>query len=669
MNILTLISIISCLSLSNVVSVAQQPVRLKSPNGNIDFTFHVSGRTLAYSVSFMGEPLVESSELALDFQKGGEFGSDVTLLTPIYREDTEIYKLIVGKASQVEHPYQEVLIPLQERKGAKRLVNIRVRIFDDGLAFRYEFPQQPNWSAYTLVDEHSMFNVAGDPLVTALFSGHYNTSHEGRYHKMPLKEVAIDTLIDIPALFEFSENRYMAITEAGLRDYAGMYLVRKAGATLVSQLSPLQGQQMVKVNATLPHHTPWRVLMIGDEIGKLLESHILTSLNEPPADMDWSWVKPGKTSFHWWNGDQVPDTTFAPGVNFETNKYYIDFCARNGIEYHSVIGYGGVSWYYNDGFSYADSGPNADVTKPLPSLEIEKICNYAAQKGVGIHVWVHWEALYQNIDAALSQFERWGIRGMMVDFLNRDDQQMVNIQEEILRKSAKHKLYVQFHGSFKPTGLHRTYPNEFTREGTFNYEHNKWGKDPISPDHDLDIVFTRLLAGASDYHLGGFKAVTEAEYRPLYTKPMMIGTRCHMLAMYVVLESYLQMVADAPSHYEGQPGFEFLQQVPTVWDETRVPAAQMGQYAVVARRKGDVWYIGAINGSQQRIIGVPLSFLSSGQYRAVRYKDAPDSVQHPNQLVKEESIVESDDIIQMNLIGGGGEVLQLEPIVSVELND
>jgi alpha-glucosidase len=198
------------------------------------------------------------------------------------------------------------------------------------------------------------------------------------------------------------------------------------------------------------------------------------------------------------------------------------------------VEYGLHQWYMDDGVGF-QPGPHADVTTPVPGLDMQQICDYAKEKNVGIRFWIHWAALYPKLDTAFKLFEKWGIKGMMVDFMDRDDQEMVNIQEEILQKAAKHKLHIQFHGAYKPTGMHRTYPNEFTREGTLNYETNKWNETGLSPDHDLDIIFTRMLAGPADYHLGGFRAVKPEDYKTRYTRPLMIGTRCHMLAMYVVL--------------------------------------------------------------------------------------------------------------------------------------
>ncbi|MFC4870676.1 glycoside hydrolase family 97 protein [Negadavirga shengliensis] len=636
----------------------QKNIQLESPDGNILFSFSITEKAPVYQVAYKGSILIEDSELGLSFKEKGDFGPGLHSLGPLFTEVDEMYDLVVGKTKSVRNQYHEVIIPLVEGSEAKRQINLVVRVFNDGLAFRYEFPEQKNWSVYTLTEENSTFNLSGDPTVYTLLFENYTHSHEGPYHMLPLSQVEPGLLMDMPALFEFPGKTYMAITEAALRDYAGMYLVKHDGI-LRSQLSPLPGQNEAKVKASLPHRTPWRVMMISGRIGALIESNMLTSLNEPARMEDFSWIKPGKTTFHWWNGDVTPDTTFAPGINFETNKYYIDFCARNNIDYHAVIGYGGMAWYVHDGTDYSTARVDDGVIRQVPGLDMQLVCDYAKQKGVGIHVWVHWEAIYPKLEENFAQFEKWGISGMMVDFMDRDDQEMVNIQEEILASAAKHKLYIQFHGSFKPTGLSRTYPNEFTREGTLNYEVNKWRKEGLSPDHDIIMPFTRLLAGPTDYHLGGFRAVPESEFKTQYTRPLMVGTRCHMLAMYVVLESYLASLCDYPAAYEGQQGFGFLKEVPTTWDETLVPDAEVGNYITIARRKGTDWYIGSLNNGEPRTIKVPLDFLAPGDYTAEIYTDAPDVAQNPNHLIKQIQTVNRNDVLTLKLASGGGQVMRL----------
>jgi alpha-glucosidase len=640
-----------------------KPVEITSPDGQIKFTLKLRSRVPEYSVSYRGVVLIDRSPLGLTFQETGEFGMGLMLFRPVFRDGEDKYDLVVGKTKSVHDFYREVDIPLVEYWGRRRMANLLVRVFNDGVAFRWALSGQRDWTTYNLTDENSCFRLAGDPMVMASFLPGFTSSHEGRYTRLPFHQIKSDTLMDMPVFIEFPGHIYAAITEAQLVDYAGMYLVRH-GDALKSELSPLPGQgsgpEAIRVKATLPHRSPWRVLLIGSRPGALIESNILTDLNDSCAIRDVSWVKPGKTDFHWWNGDIVPDTTFPPGINFETNQYYIDFCARNGIEYHTVIGYGGIAWYSNDGVSY-DAGPHSDVTQPVPGLDMPQICDYADKKGVGIRVWVHWKALYPKIDSAFAVFERWGIKGVMVDFMNRDDQEMVNIQTEILQKAAEHHLHIQFHGAYKPTGLSRTWPNEFTREGSLNYENDKWG-NPITPEDDLNVVFTRLLAGPTDYHLGGFRAVTAAGYKAQYTRPLVLGTRCHMLAMYVVLESYLAMVCDYPAAYEGQGGWDFLKAVPTSWDETRVPEAIPGQWVTIARRKGDEWFVGTINNSEKRQVTLSLRWLPPGRYTATVYSDAADAGANPDHLDIETRVVGPTDTLVVELAAGGGQVMRLRKI-------
>lgn len=648
-------NILFILLASYAFSASAQKIGLSSPDKQIVFSFDNTG---GYTVKYKNNPVIEQGIFALSFKEGGEFKKQLSTGKPVYKKAMESYTLPTGKKSTVNDAYEEVIIPLEEKKEPFRKVNIQVRVFNDGIAFRYVFPAQQKQTSFLLTDELSSFSFAGDPQVLALFLPNYTSSHEGEYTNVPLSAIKEDTLMDMPALFSLPNKIYVAITEAALLDYAGMYLVKHNGV-LTSSLSPLPGMPGVKVKAKLPHQSPWRVLLISDSISTLQESTIITSLNAPCKIKDLSWLIPGKTTFTWWSGNVVPDSSFAPGNNFETNKYYIDFCARNGIKYHSVIEYGLHQWYMDDGVGF-QPGPNSDVTTPVPGLDMKQICDYAKSVGIEIRVWVHWAALYPKLDSAFAIFERWGLTGMMIDFMDRDDQEMVNIQTEMLEKAAQHKLHVQFHGAYKPTGLSRTYPNEFTREGTLNYEVNKWDKR-ITPDHDLNIAFTRLLAGSTDYHLGGFRAVPDSLFKVQYTRPLMLGTRCHMLAMYVVLENPLGMVCDYPTAYEGQPGFDFLKMIPTTWDDTKIPTAVVGKYMVTARRKVNDWYVGAINNHEARTLQVPMHFLQAGTFDVTIYKDAEDAHVHPDNLVIQQQRVTEKDILNITLAGGGGMVMHITP--------
>lgn len=636
---------------------AQKRIDLTSPDKNLVFGFYNENGKAAYSVSYKKQPVINKSFLSLEF-KDGSFSNNIKAGKPVYKDSTEDYELITGKTSHVHDAYKEMLIPLKSNNESNLNIQLAVKAFNDGVAFQYRFSAQNNLDSFELTDENTTFNLANNPVVKALLLPSYTSSHEGYYTTVALNELKEDTLMDMPVLLQFPNNIYMAITEAALLDYAGMYLLKHDGV-LVSKLSPHINDSSMKVKATLPHVSPWRVMLISDRIGALVESNIITSLNAPCAIKDVSWLKPGKTTFPWWNGNVVPDTLNAPGNNFVTNQYYIDFCARNHIQYHSVVEYGLHQWYTDDGVGF-QPGPHADVTKPVPGLNMKEICDYAHSKGVDVRVWVHFYALYPKLDSAFAVFEKWGLSGMMVDFMDRDDQQIVNMQTEILQKAAQHYLHIQFHGAYKPTGLSRTYPNEFTREGTLNYETNKWNPQGLSPDHDLNIVFTRMIAGSTDYHLGGFRAVPAEKFKTQYTRPLMAGTRCHMLAMYVVLENALQMVCDYPAAYEGEPGFEFIQQIPTTWDETKVLNAEVDKYITIARRKNNNWYIGTINNHEGRQLTIPLSFLKDGNYTATIYTDADNVSTNPNHLKKEIKQVTAKDVLNINIATGGGAAIYIE---------
>lgn len=644
--------------LCGLPTAAQRNIPVESPDGAIRMVVHVDRSGFPTYDVFHGKlQLIDKGRLGFRFDDG-DFGPGLRCGKIERRNGWERYDLITGKASHVEEPYHEVIIPLQEI-SAKRRVDLMIRAFNDGVAFRYLFPEQEGWSSYEMLDELTTFDPAGDPKILTMYLASFTTSHEGFYTQTSYEHLDEGRLMEMPTLFTYPDGTFMAITEAAIRDYAGLYLC-KEGNTLRGKLSPLPGQERIKVLATLPHRSPWRVLMISSDVGKLIASNLLTNLNDPCAIADTSWIRPGKTTFSWWNGCVTPDTTFLAGNNFQTNKYYIDFAARSGLDFHSIYGYAEQPWYYDPDMNFEHPSPEADILKPQRTLDMRQISDYAAAQGVGIHLWVNWKPLYANLDKALEQFEEWGVKGMMVDFMDRDDQQMIRIQEEILAKSARHKIFVQFHGSSKPSGLNRTYPNEFTREGTRNYECYKWSLD-MGADLDIAIPFTRLLAGATDYHLGGFRAVPKEQLRIRYSNPWVTSTRCHMLGMYVVLESYLGMVCDCPAAYEGQPGFEFIRKVPTTWDETVVPAASVMEYVCIARRKGNEWWIGAINNSQARHIGFKADFLDGQEYTAEFYTDAPDTDAHPNNLQKKRVTLHKGDPIQLVLANNGGAAIHLYP--------
>jgi alpha-glucosidase len=654
-----------CITISSF-AFAGSHLHLLSPDKKILYEFEIRKNVPGYSVSFQGRKLIDFSVINLVFREDSII-QGIRLIKSFRLDSSEKYILMTGRSGSVNDPFNQISLFLKETKSPGRELIIDVRAFNDGIAFRYRFPKT-NEDSLFIMREFSGFKIEGNPKVHALVFEDYHSSHEGFYLHRLYEDLPKDSLMDLPMLLEYPDSMYLAITEAALLDYAGMYLI-KTKSGLVSNLSPLPSKTDYAVIAALPHESPWRVILISKRPGRFLETNMITDLAPPNRVNDRTWIKPGKTTFPWWNGNVTADTLNAPGNNFVTQQYYIDFCARNNIEYHSVVEYGLHQWYQDDGISFMP-GPNSNVLKPVPGLDMKQVCDYAHGKGVGVRVWVHWKALYPKLDSAFALFEQWGLSGLMVDFMDRDDQEMVNIQTEILQKAAAHHLHIQFHGAYKPTGLSRTYPNEFTREGALNYEHDKWNPSGVTPDHDLDIAFTRLIAGSTDYHLGGFRAVTPDKFRAQYTRPLVLGTRSHMLAMYVVLENANAMVCDYPEAYEGQPGFEFIREVPTSWDETKVLNAEPDQYIVIARKKNNNWWIGGITGNRGRALQISFDWLEYGTWKLNLYQDDLKKPFDPNGiLIKSvtinipEHIKNNDpllsDIFNISMGAGGGFTMKL----------
>ncbi len=436
-------------------------------------------------------------------------------------------------------------------------------------------------------------------------------------------------------LLESPKQAWLAVTEANLTDYAGMYLSGVDGkpGTLVSKLSPLPDRKdRAKVIGKTPLASPWRVLMIADDPGRLIESHVVFHLNDPPAIKDTSWIKPGKTTFPWWNHYVLEGVDFKPGVNTATMKHYIDFCAEQGIPYHSLDGLD-IAWY---GGPIQPRGPT-DVTKTAPSIDLREVLQHAKEKGVRLRLWMHWKALKPQLDEAFRKYEEWGIEGVMIDFMDRDDQEMVRWYHEVAEKAASRRLTVTWHGAYKPTGMERTWPNVLSYEAALNQEYNKWqppGVKGTPPEHNLDIAFVRMLAGPLDYHQGGMRSVLPENYRFRDVAPPVQGTRGHQLAMYVVYQNHLPMLADYPQAYRGQPGLDFLVRVPANWNETRVLHAEMGQCLVIARRSQDAWYLGGMTAAQGRELELPLRFLGAARSRASCTRTTPPAVRLPSRVAR-----------------------------------
>ena len=660
------IVILVTLAMASLSSCKSSHVSVPSPDGNLTLSLSQEKDNIFLSIDYKGERLISPSPIGFEFEEG-PFGAGIKMSKGKLERITDEYDMPVGKASHIHSVSNQRIVSLTAPDGRK--VDILLRTFNDGVAFRYLFPAQDGISQLQIRSELLELHPTGDPILKAMYLPNVACSHEAPYTTRRLSEHNEGKTADMPVLLSYDSGKHLALTEAMALDYAGMQLSIE-GSLLKGRLTPRVDNPNLSVVADLPHRSPWRVFLVSDRAGALLESTILTTLCDPCEETDLTWLRPGKSTWMWWNGYQTsPEakTGDITTLNFNISKEYIDFCAQNGIDYHSITGIlkpngQEVVWYYNEDRSPGSPGSNDSTTELYPGFDLAAICNYAKQQGVEMRVWVHWLPLSKDIEGTFRLFQALGIRGMMVDFMDRDDQEMMDFQKRVLELAMKYHLHIQFHGTSKPSGLQRTYPCEFTRENTLNYEVYKWDHDHrMGADHDLNMPFTRCLAGPADYHLGGFSSVPIDSFRVNGMRPDVTSTRCHMLAMYVVLESSLQLVADAPANYKDQPGFEFIREVPTVWDETRVPLAEIDKYVVVARRKGKEWFVGAIGNHSPRDITFPLDFLGDGAYTMELYTDAEDTDTHPNHLVKTTQKVQKSDTIPIHLGAAGGFAARLTP--------
>jgi alpha-glucosidase len=634
---------------------ASQSVAVSSPDGKNVITVTCPSDPSAaptFAVSRSGREVIGPSAFKIVLAKDGDVALGAKLVESHQESVDRTFEMPWLAASMARDHYAGARLRFESRGGIAW--DLEVRAYDDGVAFRYAFPEQPKLRDFALEKEATEFRLEGAPTLLLTTTDSLAWSHERLYNRSPLALVPAGSFIELPVLAEWPDGTAAVITEAALRDFAGLYLERipdSEAPVLRTFLSPRLDRPATAVLGTLPHSSPWRVVELADAAGRLVESRLLLCLNDPPRG-DFSWLRTGKTTWHWWNGtaeEGLPGET--PFTTFDYHREYIDFCAGHGIAFHAVVA-DNRPWYKQTLEDFAP-GPDTDITEPRAGLDLQRIVAYGREKGVGIRLWVHWRALEPRLEEAFAAYEAWGIAGLMVDFLDRDDQQMVDFNWRVLEAASQHHLHIQFHGSYHPSGEWRTFPNLFNREGALNLEYLKWGMK-CDPQHDVDVAYTRSLAGPTDYHLGGFSALGKSDFRARFIHPHVLGTRCHQLALYVVYENPMPQVCDTPSAYEGQPGFEFLEAVPATWDETRFLAGRPGEFIAVARRSGSEWYLGGITNDTPRRLSIPLDFLGPGEREARVFRDGSMDPERPNEIGVERRSVAAGSSLEVDLATGGG---------------
>ena len=630
------------------------PTICKSPGGGIaiEFDLRKDGATEGvphYRIRNGTAAVVDWSRLGFDLTGGDLLGGTCEILDAESRPILDEYTQFPGKRRAVVGKANETIVRLQESAKPNRQWEVALRAYDDGVAFRYRFPAQKGWDELSIAGERTRFALPKETRSFALPLNGFTTSYEKFYRDGPVAELPADSLIGLPLLLQLPAGGWAAITEADLDEFAGLYLAPTPDAptTLSGRLSPLPKQPKLAVTSKLPHASPWRVVMIADKAGKLIESDIVLNLNKPSAFKDTSWIKPGKTTFPWWNGFHLDGVKFKPGLNTETVKHYLDFCAANGIEYHSLDGLDNIAWYGGTIVPYKGGDP----TQAIKEIDLPEVIKYARAKGVRLRIWMHWGAAQKHMAKAFPLYKEWGIEGVMLDFMDRDDQEMNRFLRSAVKLAADNRLSITLHGVAKPTGLERTYPNLFNHEGVLNLEYNKWDKLGCPPEHQALVPFTRMLAGPLDFHQGSFRGVAPEDFKPRDKAPLVMGTPSRTLAGYVVFQNHLPMIADSPSAYADHPALSTLVKIPTAWDDTRVVAEAVGEFVAIARRDGDSWHVGAMTDRKARTLKIPLGFLGPGKYTAEMWVD---DAKAKHGLTRREATVSNSEELLLDLAGSGG---------------
>ncbi len=629
-------------------------MQLESPSKDIRVRIQFTDK-IYYAIDFKGHTVMWFSPLSLSLQDGQVLGRNPKVLRKSTRQIDELISTVWGIRKTVPNAYHELLL---EMEGDYSLV---FRVYDDGVAYRFRTHLD---QTIRVTAEEVGFRFLQDHALVAHVVGDFQTSYEKLYTKYKISEVEEEEFISLPLVVKTPTCK-LAITEADLYDYPGMY-VRKLGNNnrfFLDGLFPYypmawepgglcQFNLRVTKRADYLAETqgvrdfPWRVVIVAESDHQLADSDMVYKLSRPSA-IETDWIKPGKVAWDWFNDWNLTGVDFETGVNNRTYEYYIDFAAKYGLEY--VI----MDEGWSDVF---------DLLLQKPTVDVPHLVQYAKERKVGIVLWCVWHTLDRQMQVALDQFKEWGVAGVKVDFIDRDDQIAVDFYETLARETARRELLLNIHGCSKPTGLHRTYPNVINYEGVRGNEYNKFDKDE-TPGHNVDLVFTRMIAGPMDYTPGSMRNSVKGKFFTNYNNPMSHGTRCHQLGMYIVYYSPMQMLCDAPTAYLAYPDIlSFLSEVPVTWDETIVLEARIGEYVVIARQKGEDWYIGALTDWTERKIDLDLSFLQDRTYQARIFADGVNANRHAEDYRVVEKSLTRKDHLQLILKSGGGAAIQLKAV-------
>lgn len=634
--------------------------RVTSPDGHISAAVMV-GEDIRYSVSRNEQTLIAPSTISMDLSDGTVFGQNDKVRKTVRTSFDDTFSTVAYKKAEVRDNYNQILLNFKE-------FSLIFRAYDDGVAYRF-VSNLDKKKTYEVISEQAEFNFGEDrqafiPYVNSganTVEGQYFNSFENTYTVQNLSQWRKDRLAFLPLVVAADEGVKILITEADLTNYPGMHLIGTEGSnSLKGTFAPYpkvieQGghnrlQEMVKERENFIAKTsgdevfPWRVIVVSTSDSQLAVNDMVWKLS-PKQDVgtDYGWVKPGKVAWDWWNDWNLYGVDFKAGINNETYKYYIDFASAHGIAY-VILDEG---WAVN---------LQADLFQVIPEIDIQELVDYGKERGVGIILWAGYWAFNRDMEKVCRHYSEMGVKGFKVDFMDRDDQLMVNFHARAAETAARYDLMLDFHGTYKPTGLSRRWPNVVNYEGVHGLEQMKWRpKECDQVTYDVTVPFIRMAAGPMDYTQGAMRNASKSNYRPVYNEPMSQGTRCRQLAEYVVFDSPLNMLCDSPSNYIAEVECtEFIAACPETWDESLGVNGEIGKYITIARRSGDAWYVGALTNWDERDITLDLSFLGEGEWSLDIFQDGPNAEKAARDYVHTTATVPAGHKITAHLAPGGG---------------
>lgn len=642
---------------------ARPAYRLTSPDGRLTTTVAL-GDALTYDIEYDGQTLMQPSAIGLKLSDGRVWGSSARIAKAVRTSSDAVLSSPFYRSSTVRDHYNGLTLKMRDNWS------VEFRVYDDGVAYRFATTAK---DPFEIASEQADYRFPTDCAVTVPYvrdnagsiDAQWHNSFENVYTETTLSKLDSGRLIFLPAVVHANDGMNICFTETNLDDYPGMYLYNGDGGTsLEGRFAPYplrcepggynNIEVLVKERADYiariegPRTLPWRIAVVGTDAG-LAASDLSWLLAEPSKIDDTSWIRPGKVAWDWWNAWNISGVDFRAGINTETYEYYIDFAASQGIEY--VI--------MDDGWA---ARHGEDLFEINTDIDLRRIIDYAASKNVGIILWAGYWAFDRDMERVCKHYAEMGVKGFKVDFMDRDDQLMTAFNYRAAETAARYGLVLDLHGTHKPAGLNRTWPNVLNFEGVHGLEQMKWSAATIDQmKYDATIPFIRQVAGPMDYTQGAMRNASRDNYRPVNSEPMSQGTRCHQLALYAVLDSPLNMLCDSPTNYLREAECtEFIAAIPTVWDETRILGGRMGEYIVTARRSGDTWYVGAITDWTPRDVEVDLAPLGiGGTVEATIFRDGANADRKASDYKRETIRIDTADPLKIHLAPGGGFALKI----------